>query len=907
MQDNTEVKTITVIDTFGFLFRSFYALPPLKSKTGFPTGLLTGFMNFVSNIGKDFETDYIVFALDSKGKTFRNDIYPEYKAHRPDVPEDLIAQLPVAISWIEKMGFKTAIRDGFEADDIIASIAHDAVSKGLKVRVVSHDKDLYQLIEDDKVFLFDPIKKSIVNESICFDKYGVYPRQFTDYQSLLGDSADNVPGVKGVGAKTAQALIEQFDNLDDIYKNMEDIPKPRWIKLLGENKDLAYISKELVTLKKDIHVIDSLDTFTLPEENPILKIEDILNEYDLHRIVQRVHENGLNYKTNVPSGSRIPVKVIEEKTINFESILLNTEEKLFHIINSIPKDSLVAFDTETTSVNTKTAKIVGFSFSYEKNKAYYVPIAHFYLGVEDQISLECSKNAILSLNKHKLIVQNFKYDYEIVKNNLDLELTLYADTMLLAWLLNPSAKVGLDFLSNKYFKHKMIPFKDVVKKGEDFSSVDISKACEYAAEDAYLTLEIYEELLLDFKKNETEFLIDEAKNVEYDFIHVLISMQNTGIQIDTNFLEELKQKNSKHIHELSSSIHALAGGDFNINSPKQLGVVLFETLNLPAQKKTKTGYSTNEAVLHKLLDKHEIIPALLKYREAFKLQSTYIEPLLELGLKDKKSRIFTSFLQTGTATGRLSSKDPNLQNIPVRSEAGRLIRNAFVASEGYTLIGIDYSQIELRLLAHFSKDEALVEAFNNNLDIHTQTAVKIFGEEKAKENRNIAKSINFGLLYGMGSRKLAETLGITTKEAKAYIESYFKAFSSVKDYMKSIEDSSLEKGYVETLLKRRRLFDFENAPAMMRASFLREAVNTKFQGSAADLIKLSMNEIHKKYANSEEIKMLLQIHDELIFEIRNDKVDLYSQALTQIMENIFKLDIPLKVSVSIGKNWGELK
>ena len=902
MQDKIDVKTITIIDTFGFLFRSFYALPPLKSKTGFPTGLLTGFMNFISNIGKDFQTDYIVFALDSKGGTFRNEIYPEYKSHRPDVPEDLLAQLPIAISWIEKMGFKTAILSGFEADDIIASIAHDAKEKDLNVRVVSHDKDLYQLIDDGKVYLFDPIKKTIVDEKVCFEKYGVTPKQFTDYQSLLGDSADNVPGVKGVGAKTAQALIEQFDNLDNIYKNIDNIEKPRWIKLLNESKDLAFLSKELVTLKKDVHVIDLLDDFKLPNENPILKIENSLLEYGLNRIVDRVHQNGLNYKTNVPVN-----KPKIDKSVKFESILINNESKLIEIINSIPKESIVAFDTETTAIDTKSASIVGFSFSFEENKAYYVPIGHFYLGVPDQISMSVAKNALTILNNYKLIVQNFKYDYEIIKNNFDIELTLYADTMILAWLLNPSSKVGLDFLSQKYFDHKMIPFKDLVKKGENFSHVDIGKACEYAAEDAYLTLKIYDKQLEEFKINKCEFLIEEANTVEYDFIYVLSSMQNIGIKVDIDFLKELKQNNSAYVKDLSLEIYNLAGVEFNINSPKQLGVVLFETLKLPTQKKTKTGYSTNESVLLKLYDMHEIVPVLLKYREAFKLQSTYIEPLLELGLKDEQNRVYTSFLQTGTATGRLSSKNPNLQNIPVRSESGRKIRKSFIAKEGYTLIGIDYSQIELRLLAHFSGDKALVDAFNNNLDIHTQTAIKIFGEENAKENRAIAKSINFGLLYGMGSRKLSETLGISTKEAKKYIESYFEAFLSVKDYLKSIENSAMENGYVETLLKRRRLFDFESAAAMIKASYLRESVNTKFQGSAADLIKLSMNKIYKKYKNNEEISMLLQIHDELIFEVKNDKIDYYCTDLKQIMEEIYKLDIPLEVSVSIGKNWGELK
>ncbi|WP_122893072.1 DNA polymerase I [Arcobacter peruensis] len=890
-------KTITVIDTFGFLFRSFYALPPLKSKDGFPTGLLTGFMNFIANVGKDFQTDYIVFALDAKGPTFRSDIYTEYKSHRPDVPEDLLKQLPIAIDWIERMDFKTAIRTGFEADDIVASIAKDAKEKGLEVRIVSHDKDLYQLIEED-IYLFDPIKKSVIDEKTCFDKYGVYPKQFTDYQSLLGDSADNVPGVKGVGAKTAQALIEQYNDLDNIYANLENIEKKRWQTLLTEGKELAYISKQLVTLSKDCHCIDNLEEFHLPVENPILKISDTLLEFGLNRVIDRVNKEGLNYKTEMPK----PKEVLKT-----EYILLNDEKELFEVINKIPKDTIIAFDTETTDVDTLKAQIVGFSFAYEEDKAYYAPISHFYLGAPEQISIEAAKRAINELNNHKLVLQNFKYDYEIVKFNLDIELKLYADTMILAWLLNTSQRVGLDFQIEKYFDHKMIAFKDVVKKGENFSNVEVSKACEYAGEDALMTFKLYKIQLIEFDKEENKKLLDLAKEVEFDFIYVLANMFEKGIKVDTKVLEELKHSNNDNIQSLITRIYEAAGTEFNINSPKQLGSILFETLKLPPSKKTKTGYSTNEVVLHKLYDEHEIIPLLLKYREAFKLQSTYIEPLLELALKNDENRIYTSFLQTGTATGRLSSKNPNLQNIPVRSEAGGLIRSAFIPKDGYKLVGIDYSQIELRLLAHFSQDKALVDAFNSGDDIHYQTSVKIFGEEKAKEKRAVAKSINFGLLYGMGSKKLADTLGITTKEAKSYIESYFEAFVTVKDYLKSIEEFAFENGYIETLLKRKRLFDFDSANGMQKAAYLRESVNTLFQGSAADLIKLSMIKIYEKYKNNEKMSMLLQIHDELIFEIEENEVEKITKDLEKIMESIFSLNVPLKVSCSIGESWQDLK
>jgi len=902
------LKTLTIIDTFGFLFRSYYALPPLRSKTGFPTGMITGFMNFISSIGKDFDTDYLVFALDSKGNTFRNEIYPLYKDHRPEAPDDLKAQLPVCIDLITKMGFQSAAKIGFEADDIIASLAYDAKAKGLNVRVISHDKDLYQLIQEN-IFMFDPMKKKIVSEADCFDKYGVYPKQFTDYQSLLGDSADNVPGVKGVGAKTAMALIQEFNDLDNIYKNIDFVPKPRWKTLLSENKELAYISKELVTLDTSCMSLDDLDfieNLTLPNENPILKIANILRDFDLHNIISRVHKEGTSYKTVLPNDyieQDAPKQIKVDEKVKY--ILLNNEKELIDIVSNIKDNSLIAFDTETTGLDSLSEKIVGFSFCYEESKAYYVPISHFYLGVQEQVSLEVAKKAIEILNKHKLVLQNFKYDYEIIKNNFEIELNLYADTMIMAWLLNSDKPVGMDKLALKYLDHNTIAFKDIVKKGEDFSNVELEKACEYASEDAFITYKLYDVLNKELIQNST--LNDISVSLEYPFTKVLSLMQEKGIKVDVEFLEDLKIKSLEHTKELTQKIYDLSGTEFNINSPKQLGEVLFEKLNLPPSKKTKTGYSTGEPVLVKLKDEHEVVATILEYREAFKLQSTYIEPLLALGNSNVHSRIHTSFLQTGTATGRLSSKNPNLQNIPVRSKAGRMIRNAFIAKEGYKLLSIDYSQIELRLLAHFSKDEALVNAFNSGADIHTQTAVQIFGEDEAKEKRNVAKSINFGLLYGMGAKKLGETLGIPSKEAKVYIEKYFEAFPTIKTYMASIQEKAVNEGYVTTLFGRIRNFDFANAAPMLKAGFLRESVNTVFQGSAADLIKKSMLEINNIYKNDSDVNMLLQIHDELIFEIKEDIIDEVSIKLQDIMKNIHTLDVPLEVSASIGANWGELK
>ncbi|QKF73416.1 DNA polymerase I, 5' -- 3' polymerase, 5' -- 3' and 3' -- 5' exonuclease [Aliarcobacter faecis] len=892
-------KTITIIDTFGFLFRSYYALPPLRSNDGFPTGLLTGFMNFIAGIGKDFKTDYIVFALDAKGDTFRNELYSNYKAQRPDVPEDLLIQLPIAVSWVEEMGFKIAIKTGYEADDMVASIAKDAVSKGLEVRIVSHDKDLYQLISDENgVYLFDPTKKQIIDESKCIEKYGVLPSEFIDYQALVGDTADNIPGVKGVGAKTAEGLIKEFKNIENIYDNLEKISKPRIQNLLLEAKENAFLSKKLVTLKDDCHYIDNLEEFLLPIENPILRIATSLEKYDMNKVLDRVNKNGLNYKTKIPEKQ-------EEK--NLEYILLNDESSLSLVINKIPRDAIVAFDTETSGLDTLKAKIVGFSFCYEENRAYYVPIAHNYLGVEKQISFEVAKKTIEILNRYKLVLQNFKYDWQIIKNNFDIELKLYADTMILSWILDTDSKVGIDYQIKKYFNIDMISFGEVVKKGEDFSSVELEKATQYAAEDALMTLKLFNKQLELFKEKREEDLLNIAFELEFNFIYVLASIEQRGIKVDVELLKKYKEISSNFLNSLTIQIYELCGESFNINSPKQLGVILFEKLGLQASKKTKTGYSTDESVLESLKDEHIVIQLLLKYREAFKLHSTYIEPLLELGLKDKDNRIFTSFLQTGTTTGRLSSKSPNLQNIPTFGANGVEIRKAFIPKTGYKLVGVDYSQIELRLLAHFSQDEALVEAFKNDLDIHLQTAIKIFGEDEAKSKRSIAKSINFGLLYGMGAKKLAETLGISQKEAKFYIDSYFNAFKSVKSYLKSIEDKVVESGFVTTLLNRKRFFDFQGVSPLLKAAYLREAVNTQFQGSAADLIKLAMIKIEHKYKDDENVKMLLQIHDELIFEIKEEFVEEITKNIKNIMESIFVLNVPLKVSLAVGNSWQDLK
>ncbi len=897
------MKTITIIDTFGFFFRSYFALPPLRNSEGFPTGLLTGFINLVDSLRRDHSTDYLVFALDSKGPTFRNKIYPEYKANREAPPEDLTKQLPIAIKWIEQMGFANLSKDGFEADDVITTVTKFAKQQGLKVRIVSHDKDLYQLIDDETVVMFDSVKRKEVDEQACIEKFGVHPRDFVDFQAILGDSSDNVPGVKGIGKVGAAKLINEFHTLENIYANIDKAGTPRIQKLLLESKDQAFLSRELVRMRDDVFDDLKLDEFKFENKNYLSPLIDDFEKYEMRQAIKKamVGQDQEALKTTQ--------KRAQESKMSFEAIALDTIERLDAVIDAIDDDAIVAFDTETTGLDTKSAKIVGFSFCIDEQRAYYVPIAHSYLGVEEQIHIDDALKALKKLLKHKIVGQNLKFDLSLLYNQYDFdEIIPFADTMIMAWLNNPGTKVGLDSLAMKFFKYKMKSFKDTVKKGEDFSSVPIKEATFYAAEDAWMTYLLYNALLKKMQLSSLQKLLDEARDVEYPFINVLIRMEALGIKVDKNILLRLKEQLSQKLESLTQNIYALTGSEFNIRSTQQLGIVLFQQLGLKGGKKTKTGYSTNEKVLNSLKNEHDIIPKLLEYREHQKILSTYVEPLLKLSKQDKQSRIYTSFIQTGTATGRLSSKDPNLQNIPVRSELGRSVREAFVAKDGYKLVSIDYSQIELRLLAHFSQDAALLDAFNNNVDIHMATAIKLFGEDEARAKRSFAKSVNFGLLYGMGPKKLSEELNISTQEAKEIIANYFASFPTVKNFLESIQERVKIDGYVETILGRRRVFDYESANGMQKAAFMRESVNTVFQGSAADLIKLSMLEIDRFIAEEKpDANMLLQIHDELIFKIKEDQVEDITNRFKHIMENIYELNVPLECSVSIGNSWGELK
>ena len=894
------MKTLTIIDTFGFFFRSYFALPPLRNAEGFPTGLLTGFINLIDSLRRDHKTDYIVFALDSKGDTFRNAIYPEYKANRDEAPEDLKKQLPIAIDWIREMGFAHLSKEGYEADDIIATLAKYGKEQGLKVKIISHDKDLYQMIEDGKVVMYDSVRQKEITQKECFEKFGVYPKDFINFQAIVGDSSDNVPGVKGIGKVGASKLINKYHTLENIYDDIKNAGTANIQKKLLEGKESAFLSRELVTMKTDVFKDFDLESFAFEDKNYLSSLIDEFERYEMKRAIEKA-KVGLDFSDYNEEE--------EEDKLEFEAICLDSTEKLFEVVNKIDKNRVVAFDTETTGLDTKTDKMVGFSFATDEKRAYYVPIAHNYLGVTDQVPIEDAIEAIKLILKAKVVGQNLKFDLSLLYNQYHLEeITPFADTMIMAWLLNAGSKVGLDSLAKKFFNYEMKPFKGMVKKGETFANVDIESATFYASEDAWMTFKLYGALEKAMSLASIEHLKEEAKNIEYPFINVLIAMERRGIKLDIEKLKILQEMLRSKIAQLTKEIYALCGSEFNIRSTQQLGVILFQHLGLKGAKKTKTGYSTNEAVLNSLKDEHQVIPKILEYRTTQKLLSTYAEPLIKLAKKDEQSRIYTSFLQTGTATGRLSSKEPNLQNIPVRSELGRTVREAFVAKEGYKLLSIDYSQIELRLLAHFSKDNALLNSFHQGLDIHMATAIKLFGKEEAEAKRSYAKSVNFGILYGMGAKKLSDELGITNREAKEIIIAYFEAFPTIKSFLEKIQEDVKKIGYVETILKRRRFFDYNNATGMQKSAFMRESVNTVFQGSAADLIKLSMLKA-EKYLNEEKIEgsMLLQIHDELIFEIKEEIIEEVSKKLKDIMENIIALEVPLECSVNIGDSWGELK
>ncbi|GAA7284633.1 DNA polymerase I [Helicobacter pylori] len=883
--------TLALIDTFAYLFRSYYMSAknkPLTNDKGFPTGLLTGLVGMVKKFYKDRKNmPFIVFALESQTKTKRAEKLGEYKQNRKDAPKEMLLQIPIALEWLQKMGFVCVEVSGFEADDVIASLA---TLSPYKTRIYSKDKDFNQLLSD-KIALFDGKTEFLAKD--CVEKYGILPSQFMDYQGIVGDSSDNYKGVKGIGSKNAKELLQRLGSLENIYENLDlakNLLSPKMYQALIHDKASAFLSKELATLERGcIKEFDFLSC-AFPSENPLLKIKDELKEYgfistlrDLENSPTPLILDNTPALENTPASDNAPKKsrmIVLENTAPLSAFLEKLEKTNARIFVRLVLD--------------KEKKVLALAFLYE-DQGYFLPLEE---ALFSPFSLEFLQNAFLKMLQHVQIVGHdlkpllsfLKAKYQVPLENIRIQ-----DTQILAFLKNPE-KVGFDEVLREYLKEELISHEKI----KDFKTTSKAEKLEQLDRE----LSALKRLCAYFEKGGLEEnLLSLARGVETPFVKVLMGMEFQGFKIDVPYFKRLEQEFKNELHVLECQILELIGVDFNLNSPKQLSEILYEKLELPKNK----SHSTDEKNLLKILDKHPSIPLILEYRELNKLFNTYTTPLLRL--KDKDDKIHTTFIQTGTVTGRLSSHSPNLQNIPVRSPKGLLIRKGFIASsKEYCLLGVDYSQIELRLLAHFSQDKDLMEAFLKGRDIHLETSKALFGEDLAKEKRSIAKSINFGLVYGMGSKKLSETLNIPLNEAKSYIEAYFKRFPSIKDYLNRMKEEILKTSKAFTLLGRYRVFDFNGVNDYVKGNYLREGVNAIFQGSASDLLKLGMLKVSERFKNNPSVRLLLQVHDELIFEIEEKNALELQQEIQRILnDEVYPLRVPLETSAFVANRWNELK
>ncbi|GAA8469443.1 DNA polymerase I [Helicobacter pylori] len=881
--------TLALIDTFAYLFRSYYMSAknkPLTNDKGFPTGLLTGLVGMVKKFYKDKKNmPFIVFALESQTKTKRAEKLGEYKQNRKDAPKEMLLQIPIALEWLQKMGFTCVEVSGFEADDVIASLA---TLSPYKTRIYSKDKDFNQLLSD-KIALFDGKTEFLAKD--CVEKYGILPSQFTDYQGIVGDSSDNYKGIKGIGSKNAKELLQRLGSLEKIYENLDlakNLLSPKMYQALIHDKGSAFLSKELATLERGcIKEFDFLSC-TFPSENPLLKIKDELKEYGFISTLRDL-ENSPLIVENAPASDNAPA--LDNAPKKSRMIVLENIAPLSAFLEKLEKTKARIF---VRLVLDKEKKVLALAFLYE-DQGYFLPLEE---ALFSPFSLEFLQNAFSQMLQHACIVGHdlkpllsfLKAKYQVPLENIRIQ-----DTQILAFLKNPE-KVGFDEVLKEYLKEELIPHEKI----KDFKTTSKAEKLELLS----VELNALKRLCEYFEKGGLEEgLLALASGIETPFVKVLMGMEFQGFKIDAPYFKRLEQEFKDELKVLEHQILDSIGVDFNLNSPKQLSEILYERLELPKNK----SRSTDEKSLLKILDKHPSIPLILEYRELNKLFNTYTTPLLRL--KDKDDKIHTTFIQTGTATGRLSSHSPNLQNIPVRSSKGLLIRKGFIASsKEYCLLGVDYSQIELRLLAHFSQDKDLMEAFLKGRDIHLETSKALFGEELAKEKRSIAKSINFGLVYGMGSKKLSETLNISLSEAKSYIEAYFKRFPSIKDYLNRMKEEILKTSKAFTLLGRYRVFDFNGVNDYVKGNYLREGVNAIFQGSASDLLKLGMLKVSERFKNNPSVRLLLQVHDELIFEIEEKNAPELQQEIQRILnDEVYPLRVPLETSAFVANRWNELK
>ncbi|WP_274371064.1 DNA polymerase I [Morganella morganii] len=917
---------LILVDGSSYLYRAYHAFPPLTNSAGQPTGAMYGVLNMLRSLVMQYEPSHVAVVFDAKGKTFRDELFEAYKSHRPPMPDDLREQIAPLHDMVIAMGMPLLSVSGVEADDVIGTLAKQAAAEGRAVLISTGDKDMAQLVTPD-ITLINTMNNTILGPEEVETKYGVPPSLIIDYLALMGDSSDNIPGVPGVGEKTAQALLQGLGSLDDIYADLDKIAglSFRGAKTLAPkmetNKEMAYLSYTLATIKTDVELDRTWDSLALTEPD-LDKLHALFTQYEFKRWISDLENGGWLAKKStrsapskaaVTAAAQTPAATPDISSENYETIL--DEEALNRWADILREAGEFAFDTETDSLDNLSARLVGMSFAAKAGHAAYVPIGHDYLDAPDQLLTEQVLRVmkpILEDEKIRKIGQNLKFDRGIMEN-YGVELRGIAfDTMLESYVLNSVAgRHDMDSLADRHLNYKTTTFEDIAGKGKKqltFNQIPLEEAANYAAEDADITLLLHQALYPQLEAEKS--LLHVYQDIEMPLVPVLSRMERTGVLIDANVLAAQSVELTARLDELEKQAFAIAGEEFNLSSPKQLQTILFEKLNLPVVKKTPGGApSTNEEVLEELADNHELPRVILEHRSLSKLKTTYTDKL-PLMVDPKTRRVHTSYHQAVTATGRLSSRDPNLQNIPVRTDEGRRIRQAFIAREGYCIMAADYSQIELRIMAHLSQDKGLLKAFAEGKDIHRATAAEVFGvplDDVTADQRRSAKAINFGLIYGMSAFGLARQLGIPRGEAQRYMDLYFERYPGVLDYMAGTREHAAEKGYVETLEGRRLwLPEINSRNGMRRKAAEREAINAPMQGTAADIIKKAMIAVDD-WLQKENIDalMIMQVHDELVFEVRKEQQAEMAEKIRGLMEAAMKLDVPLKVEAGVGANWDE--
>ncbi len=891
---------LVLIDGSSYLYRAFHALPPLSNSAGEPTGALHGVLTMILKLVRDEQPAHIAVVFDAPGKTFRDDLYAEYKANRPPMPDELRSQVQPILDAVEAMGLPLLRVEGVEADDVIGTLCTTAEKQGLQVLVSTGDKDLAQLVTD-KVTLINTMNDSRMDRDAVKEKFDVYPEQIVDYLALVGDSSDNIPGVPKVGPKTAAKWLNEYDTADGIVENGDAI-KGKIGESLRDNVESLELSKELATIRTDVELDVSIDDLTAAEGDTDA-LRSLYSHYELRALLRQLDE----------ADGAAPEPVVDEKEIEYETVL---DDVAFDgWLKKIDEAPLVAFDTETDSLDYMSANLVGFSLAVGEGDACYVPVAHNYPGAPDQLSLDnvlAKLRPWLENDVKKKVGHHLKYDAHILAR-YDIELRGMAyDSMLESYVLNSVAtRHDMDSVARQYLGKETIHYEDVAGKGAKqltFNQVDLETAAPYAAEDADITLQLHDALWQQLEEVPT--LRQVYEEIEQPLVPVLLGMEERGVLVDRRMLGVQSTELGKKMASLEAQAHELAGGPFNLGSPKQLQEILFEKQGLPVIRKTPKGQpSTAEDVLVELAGDYELPAVIIEYRGVSKLKSTYTDKL-PLMINERTGRIHTSYHQAVAATGRLSSTDPNLQNIPIRTEEGRRIRQAFVPPEGRVLLAADYSQIELRIMAHLSADAGLLRAFDKEQDVHRATAAEVFEttlEDVTDDQRRSAKAINFGLMYGMSAFGLAKQLGIARGEAQEYVDLYFDRYPGVKQYMDDIRSRASEKGFVETVFGRRLYLPEINARNAQRRQYAeRSAINAPMQGTAADIIKRAMITVDDWLkADSPGASMIMQVHDELVFEVEEDKVDAIAARVSELMNGAAELKVPLKVDVGVGSNWDE--